>query len=176
MRILAIAILGLIVVFGLLLGIVAIIGSRLPLSHVATRSIWLRQPHEKVYGLIRDFHNASSWRSDVSSVEMLGETGGIVRYREHGRQGDVTYELVQDLNGQRIVTRIVDQDLGYSGSWTIDFASENSGTRVRVTENGEVSNVMFRFLSRYVFGHTSTIDTYLTSLADHFNESAYLEN
>lgn len=176
MRILAIAILGLVVVFGLLLGIVALIGSSLPVSHVATRSIWLRQPHEKVYGLIRDFHNASSWRSDVSSVEMLDETNGKVRYREHGKQGDVTYELVEDLNGQRIVTRIVDEDLGYSGSWTIDFVGENSGTRVRITENGEVPNVVFRFLSRYVFGHTSTIDAYLTSLANHFNEKAQLEN
>jgi uncharacterized membrane protein len=176
MRILAIVIFGLVVVFGLSLGIVALIGSRLPVSHVATRSIWLRQPHEKVYGLIRDFHNASSWRSDVSSVEMLDETGGKVRYREHGKQGDVTYELVEDLNGQRIVTRIVDEDLGYSGSWTIDFRGENSGTRVRITENGEVPNVVFRFLSRYVFGHTSTIDAYLTSLANHFNEKAQLEN
>ena len=176
MRILAIAILCLVVVFGLLLGIVALIGSRLPVSHVATRSIWLRQPNEKVYGLIRDLNNASRWRSDVSSVEMLGETGGKVRYREHGKQGDVTYELTEDLNGKRIVTRIVDEDLGYTGSWTIDFAVENSGTRVRITENGAVSNVVFRFLSRYVFGHTSTIDTYLTSLANNFNETAQLEN
>ena len=171
MRILTVTILGLVGVIVLLLGMVALIGSRLPVSHVATRSIWLPQPPETVYGLIRDFPKASSWRSDVTSVEMLGETGGKLRYREHGKQGDVTYELVQDINAQRIVTRIVDQDLGYSGSWTIEFAGENNGTRVRITENGEVSNVMFRFMSRYIFGHTSTIDGYLTELGKHFNQS-----
>lgn len=172
MRILTITIVGLVCLIGLLLGMCALIGSRLPVSHVATRSIWLPQPPETVYGLVRDFPHASSWRSDVTSVEMLGETGGKLRYREHGKQGDVTYELVQDINAQRIVTRIVDQDLGYSGSWTIELTGENNGTRVRITENGEVSNVMFRFMSRYVFGHTSTIDGYLLEVGKHFKQTA----
>jgi uncharacterized membrane protein len=172
MRILAITILCLAGALALLLGLVALIGSRLPLSHVATRSTWLRQPTEQIYRLIRDFSQAPSWRSDVSSVELLGETNGKLRYRERGKHGDVTYELVEDLAGQRIVTRIVDQDLGYSGSWTIELMPENGGTRVRITENGEVSNVMFRFMSRYIFGHTSTIETYLTSLTQHFGERA----
>jgi len=94
-----------------------------------------------------------------------------MRCREHGKQGAVTYELVEDLKGQQIVTRIVDQDLGYSGSWTIDFEGEKSGTRVRIAENGEVSNVVFRFMSHYVFGHNSTIDAHLTTLAKHYGET-----
>ena len=87
----------------------------------------------------------------------------------------MTYELIDDVPGQRMVTRIVDQDLGYSGTWTTVFTREGDGTRVRITENGEVSNVMFRFMSRYIFGHTSTIDTYLTSLARHFGEEPQIE-
>jgi hypothetical protein len=43
-----------------------------------------------------------------------------------------------------------------------------------IREDGEVSNVIFRFMSRYVFGQTSTIDSYLTSLAKHFGEEALL--
>jgi hypothetical protein len=31
---------------------------------------------------------------------------------------------------------------------------------------------MFRFMSRYVFGHTATMDGVLTALAKHFGESA----
>jgi hypothetical protein len=52
------------------------------------------------------------------------------------------------------------------------FAAENGGTRVRITEDGEVSNVVFRFMSQYVFGHTATIDGYLSSLAKRFAEDA----
>ncbi len=33
-----------------------------------------------------------------------------------------------------------------------------------VTENGEVDNPLFRFLSRYVFGHTGTMDKLFATL------------
>lgn len=156
----------------LLLGLVAVIGSRLPIAHVATRSIRLHRPSAEVYELVRDVGASSSWRSDVTSVELLGEQDGKLNYREHGKQGVVRYELSEDKPSQRMMTRIVDQDLGYSGSWTTVVTTEDGGTRVTITENGEVTNVLFRFMSRYVFGHTSTIDGYLTSLAKHFGESS----
>jgi hypothetical protein len=68
-----------------------------------------------------------------------------------------------------MVTRIRDTDLGYSGQWTYSFTPENGGTLVTITEDGEVSNVLFRFMSRYIFGHTATIDGYLESLAKRFS-------
>jgi transcription antitermination factor NusG len=71
--------------------------------------------------------------------------------------------------------RIRDTDLGYSGQWTYSFEAENGGTRVTIREDGEVSNVLFRFMSRYIFGHTATIDSYLTSLSKHFGEDAVPE-
>ena len=95
-----------------------------------------------------------------------------VYFREVGKHGTVNYELVEDVPAQRMVTRIRDTDLGYSGQWTYSFTPENGGTRVTIREDGEVSNVLFRFMSRYVFGQTSTIDAYLTSLAQHFGEQA----
>ena len=71
-----------------------------------------------------------------------------------------------------MVTRIRDTDLGYSGKWTYMLAAEKGGTRLSIREDGEVSNVLFRFMSRYIFGHTATIDSYLTALAKHFGEDA----
>jgi hypothetical protein len=70
------------------------------------------------------------------------------------------------------VTTIRDTDLGYSGQWTYMFTPENGGTRVTIREDGEVSNVIFRFMSRYVFGQTATMDGYLNSLAKRFGEEA----
>jgi uncharacterized membrane protein len=154
---------------GLLLGVVAIIGSRLPSAHVASRSILLHKSSDEVYQVIRDVGNTPAWRTDLKSVELLGSPNGKLNYREHGKQGDVTYELAEDVPGQRLVTRIVDENLGYSGSWTIVLTKEGSATRVTITENGEVSNVLFRFMSRYVFGHTATMDGYLAALAKRFN-------
>jgi uncharacterized membrane protein len=154
-----------------LVGVVALIGSRLPVSHTASRSIVLRQPRPSVYSTIRDFKSAPSWRSDVQSVDVVETLGQKLRFTEHGSD-HVNYELTEDVPNQRMVTRILNTDLGYSGKWTYELTDENGSTRLKITEDGEVSNVIFRFMSRYVFGHTSTIDSYLTALAKKFGETA----
>jgi hypothetical protein len=102
---------------------------------------------------------------------MLEPVNGRVRYRENSSNGQVTYELVEEQTDEKLVTRIVDRDLGYFGSWTYELLPVEGGTRVRITENGEVPNVLFRFLSRFVFGHTATMDTYLKALAEKFGEA-----
>lgn len=156
----------------LLVGIMALIGSRLPKTHVASRSILLQRPPADVYAVVRDFGSATKWRADLKQVEVEAPQGGPVYFREVGKSDTINYELVEDVPGQRIVTRIRDTDLGYSGQWTYLFAAEDGGTRVTIREDGEVSNVLFRFMSRFIFGHTATIDSYLKSLARHFGEEA----
>ena len=171
MKLAIIIVISVIVVLILIVGIMALIGSRLPKSHVASRSIVLHQPRANVYATIRDFGSAPRWRTDLKSIELLEPAGNKVRFREHGKHGDVNYEVDEDVPGQRLVTRILDTDLGYSGRWVYQLTDENNGTRVTITEEGEVSNVFFRFMSRYVFGHTATIDSYLTALAARFGET-----
>jgi hypothetical protein len=175
MRLLIFIVVGVIGGLILLAGIVALIGSRLPKSHVASRSILLRKAPQEVYAVVRDFGSAPQWRSGVKQMEVETPPGGPVYFREVGSNGTVNYELVEDVPGQRMVTRIRDTDLGYSGQWTYLFAPENGGTRVTIREDGEVSNVLFRFMSRYVFGHTATMDSCLTSLAKRFGDEAVLQ-
>lgn len=163
---------GVIAGIALLGGVIALIGLQLPKGHTASRSILLKQSPEKVYSVARDFGSAPSWRSDVKRIDVEPLGGGPLHFREEGANGTVNYELVEDVPGKRIATRILDTDLGYSGKWTYVFAAENGGTRVTITEDGEVSNVLFRFMSRYVFGQTATLDGYLTSLAKRFGETA----
>ena len=170
MKILVLIIVGLIVAVILLAGVAALIGSRLSKSHIVTRSIFLRQSPQNVYDVIRDFSSAPAWRSDVKRVEVQTRPDGKIHLREEGKNGTVNYELAEDVPGKRMVTRILDTDLGYSGKWTYVFAPENGGARVTITEDGEVSNALFRFMSRYVFGHTATLDAYLSALARRFGE------
>ena len=172
MKLLIFIVVGVIAGIVVLAGIVALIGSRLPKSHVASRSILLHRSPQDVYSVARNFDDAPKWRSDVKQVNVDVRAGGPVHFREEGKQGTVNYELAEDVPGSRMVTRILDTDLGYSGQWTYTFAPESGGTRVTIREDGEVSNVIFRFMSHYVFGQTSTIDSYLTSLAKHFGEDA----
>lgn len=154
----------------LLVGVIALIGSRLPKTHVASRSIFLRKSPPDVYAVCRDFASTPKWRADVKQVDVEAQQGGPVYFREVAKHGAVNYELIEDVPAERMTTRIRDTDLGYAGKWTYTFVPENGGTRVTIREDGEVSNVLFRFMSRYVFGQTSSIDSYLISLAKHFGE------
>lgn len=159
----------------LLVGIMALIGSQLPKTHIASRSILLHKPPADVYAVVRDFGSAPKWRSDLKQVEVETSQGGPVYFREVGKNDTINYELIEDVPAQRMVTKIRDTNLGFGGQWTYTFAAENGGTRVTIREDGEVSNVLFRFMSRYIFGHTATIDGYLGSLAKHFGEETVLQ-
>ena len=152
--------------------VVLIIGALLPKEHAASREITLRRQPSEVYATLRDFAAAPKWRPDVERIEILDAVDGRVRFREHSKNGRVTYEVVQESPPEKLVTRIVDRDLGYFGSWTYLLSPTNDGTRLRITEDGEVPNVLFRFMSRFVFGHTATMDAYLRALARKFGEEA----
>jgi Polyketide cyclase / dehydrase and lipid transport len=167
MRILLITVTALLVIAALVL----VIGAMLPRQHRATREITLNRSPREIYAVARDFGSAPSWRRNLLQVEWPDAVNGLVRFREVSKDGSVTYEIVEDTPGEKLVTRIVDRDLGYSGSWTYEFSPAENGTRVRITEDGEVSNILFRFVSRFVFGHTSTLDEYLLALGAKFGEN-----
>ena len=147
MKLLIFIVIGIIAGLLVLAGIIALIGSRLPKAHVASRSIHLQRSPQDVYAVVRDFASAPKWRADVKRMDVETPQGGPVYFREEGKHGTVNYELVEDVPAQRMVTRIRDTDLGYSGQWTYFFAPENEGTLVTIREDGEVSNVLFRFMS-----------------------------
>jgi uncharacterized protein YndB with AHSA1/START domain len=137
-------------------------GYALPVGHVATREARLAAPPDRVFTALREVERFPAWRSGVKSVEVLA-TAPSLRWRERG-DNDITFEMEAVEPPRRIVTRIVDRSLPFGGSWTYDLTGDAGGTRLVITENGEVYNPLFRLMSRFVFGHTATIDTYLEDL------------
>ena len=170
MKTFIVIVIAIVVVIVVLAAVAALVGSRLPKNHTASRSILLHRSPKEVYDVVRDFKSSPSWRSGVKSVEVTTQPEGKTNFREVGSD-TIDYEVTEDVPGQKLVTRILNTDLGYAGKWTYEFLPEGDGTRVKITEDGEVSNVLFRFMSRYVFGHTATMDSYLTSLAKRFGEN-----
>jgi uncharacterized protein YndB with AHSA1/START domain len=155
-----------------LIVVVLLVGALLPRKHLASREITLRQPPSEVYATLRNFASAPKWRPDLERVELLEDVEGRIRFREDSKNGRITYELLEENPPEKLVTRIVDVDLGYSGTWTYSLSPNEQGTRVRITEEGDVPNVIFRVMSRFVFGHTATMDAYLGALARKFGEEA----
>jgi hypothetical protein len=147
-----------------LLAIVVLVGACLPRGHVASRTVTFRKTPAELYAIVRAFHQSASWRSGLKSIEMLPAENGRTAFREHLDRRAIAYRVLEDRPTERLVTEIADPTLPFGGNWTYEFTPAAAGTTLRITERGDVKNVIFRFMSRFVIGHTRTIDTYLTDL------------
>jgi hypothetical protein len=78
-------------------------------------------------------------------------------------------QLVPD---RMLVGRIANTDLPFGGAWTYELTPAGEGlTTLRITEDGEVYNPIFRFVSRFVMGHEATMKQYLGAVGTRFAEA-----
>jgi ribosome-associated toxin RatA of RatAB toxin-antitoxin module len=154
----------LVIIVALVLAVVAI-GYALPVKHVAIREARLSQSPEEVFLAITDVKNFPAWRPSVKQVEVLPANGHYARFREVGSDGTILFETDSVVPNQRLVNRIADPSLPFGGRWIYELTPDTGGTRVKITEEGEVYNPIYRFVSRFIIGHTSTIDRYLGDLS-----------
>jgi uncharacterized protein YndB with AHSA1/START domain len=138
-------------------------GYALPQSHVASREARLAAAPPRVFDAITDVARYPEWRTDVRRIDLLTTTP--VTWTEYDARGDVvTFEVVESRPAERHRVRIADPDLPFGGTWTYELQPDGPGTRLVITEHGEVYNPIFRFMSRFVFGHTSGIEAFLAAL------------
>jgi uncharacterized protein YndB with AHSA1/START domain len=161
-----------VVVLAALIALVLVVGWSLPVRHRASRRATYAAPPDAVYEAITNVSAFPSWRSKVKSVEVVSPTEGKLTFRERGSDGAILYVVDEATPARRLVTRIADKSLPFGGTWTYELSPEGNGTALRITEDGEVYNPLFRFVSRFVLGHSSTIDTYLTDLGTKFGGAA----
>ncbi len=147
-------------------GVVALIGWSLPVGHTASRTITLTASPEQVFDVISDFARAAEWRAGVSRVEILPDDGKGPLFREYSSMGQMLMRAETIERPRRLVTRIADPALPFGGTWTHTLRpAVSGGTEHTVTEDGEIYNVFFRAMARFIFGYTSTIEQYQTALA-----------
>ena len=158
-------------ILGALVLLVLAIGWSLPVKHTAASGVTINTAAGPIYNLITDVERYPQWRSSVERTERLPDSAGKTRFREVGSDGTILYEVESTEPNRRIVTRIADRSLPFGGSWTYELIPRGDSTTLRITENGEVYNPLFRFVSRFVMGHTRTIDRYLRDVAQHFDSA-----
>ena len=165
------------IVLGALVAIVVLVGWSLPVKHRASRQATypITSP-ESLYAAITSVEAFPTWRSKVTSVERVASPTGARSYRETGGDGAILYVVEEEIPSRRLVSRIADPSLPFGGAWTFDLSRNASGTILRITEDGEVYNPVYRFMSAYVFGHHATIDTYLTDLGSKFNTTVSISD
>lgn len=121
-----------------IVALVAAVGYFLPVGHQASRSVEIPSSPDRVFALISDPDSYYMWWPDA----------------------DVKVAVVESLPPSKVVTRIVGET-AFGGTWTMEVVPTPGGSRLTITERGEVYNVIFRTLSRFVFGHAATIESCL---------------
>lgn len=154
-----------------LVAVIAAVGAMLPKGHVASRTARYAQPLEKIWDAVTGVDEFMQWRADLKSAGRLPDQNGKPRWKEVLSDGT---EMPLDVEAweppRRLVLRIANPDLPFGGTWTFDIAAVEGGATLTITEKGEIHNVLFRALARFVFGYTSTIEKYHAALAKKFGQ------
>ena len=112
--------------------LVIVIGAMLPKKHTASRTVTIALPPDALYRLLTEI-----------------------------KFGDVPVRIERQEAPSLLVTRVVEGQ-PFGGTWTYRVApAPAGGSQLTITEDGEVYNVVFRFMSRFVFGHYATLDAFL---------------
>jgi uncharacterized protein YndB with AHSA1/START domain len=148
-------------VVGILVVVVLVVGWLLPEKHHAERQATLNAPPEAVWDLMTDVEAFPSWRSDIKKVQRLPDRDGRPAWVEEGSSGRLTLAVERSEAPRLLVLRIADPDLPFGGTWTYEVSPAAGGTTLKITEDGEIYNPLFRAMARFVFGYESTMAAYL---------------
>ncbi|MFG0285252.1 MAG: SRPBCC family protein [Phycisphaerales bacterium JB039] len=161
------AITGLILMLLGLAGLVILIGLALPRGHTATSRAVVSATPEAVWEALTDYESMPQWRPELTRVEPLAD--GRRGWIEHSKFGRLPMVIETAEAPRLLVGRIADDKLPFGGTWTYRLEPEGeSRTAVSITEDGEVYNPMFRFISRFIMGYNGTMDAYLRNLGRKF--------
>lgn len=156
-----------------IVGIAAIVGSILPRNHVASMTVPVNASPIKVFTAITDVAGFPAWRPGLKSSELLSRSP--LQWKEVTSMGTMTLVADEFQPPARMVARITDSGGPFGGEWEYRVAADPANpekSQVTITERGWVSNVLFRFVSRFVMGHESNINTYLKALSRKFGPEA----
>jgi hypothetical protein len=156
------------VVVAVLIALIYLIGYWLPLKHTASiQYTFEKNSPEEVWDRITSFKEYSRWRSGLKNLQPIDDH----HWKETNSHGDtITYHGEVVVPGKRFVSRIMSKGLPYGGSWTYNVEPAQGGTQLTITEDGEVYNPVFRFMSRYFFGHEATLKQYINDLRNYLSQ------
>jgi hypothetical protein len=153
-----------VVALAVIVGLIAIIGSQLPKKHTATRTARVKLPPDSLYTVLSDVDHFATWRPDVKKLERLPDREGRPAWVEETSNGRIAMFFERMERPSLLVGRIADPSLPFGGTWTYRITPADEGSELSVTEDGEIYNPLFRFMARFVFGYTATIDAFIGHL------------
>jgi uncharacterized membrane protein len=149
-------------------------GTNLPETHIVTRKTVYHQPVDTVWEALTNYKTLPEWSPVISKVEPVKDSQKP-RWRVYDVQGRVMeIEVVSEEENIKHVSRIVDGDFPFHGSWTFELQESGEHTLVVLTEEGRIDNPMWRVIMRYMLGKDNMVKQYLQSLGKKFGEEPHI--
>jgi hypothetical protein len=144
------------------------IGYSIQNAHVAqARADYSASPGD-VYETLIDFEHWPDWYPGVSSMSRLEEADGLSAWRMKGSAGSTTLVLLSSQAPERFVVRA---DGGmFVGRWTVSVEARSGGSRVTITEEARIDNLVIRGLTVFQ-SSTASIEKMLRGLGSQVGET-----
>lgn len=154
---------------GVVLGVVAVlagIGYSMPNAHVAQAEADYRMGADSVYAVLSNVEAWPEWHPSVGTLEPV-EDSAATSWRIRGPDGSMTVTVAGEEPPSRFVT-LADGGM-FVGRWTYHVETRNGSTRVTITEEARIDNLVIRGLTVFR-NQTRTLEQVLRSLGQHLGE------
>ena len=158
------------------LALIAVVGCFYRRRYSVARSLRSRRPPQEVWQVISDFAAVPTWHPELKTVERLPDRSGHEVWRETDRRGyPVQLETIEALAPLHLVRHISDEDGPFSGQWEFDLQPAGEGSRITLTERGDIANPFFRVMFWTFMTPAFYLEMYLRALATKLGDAPQLE-
>ena len=150
-----------------IIAIVLIIGLFLPKERTFTKTAVLNSDVNKVFNIVTDFKNQTTWRNDVKEIIVIDNN----TWTEVPKKGTaITFKVKQKVENEIFEIEIIEPK-NFSGFWVGTFKTTKvNGTAIEFKEVVTISNPFFRTLSFLFVDLNKTMDLYLQNLKQKLGE------
>ena len=150
-----------------IIAIVLIIGLFLPKERTFTKTAVLNSDVNKVFNIVTDFKNQTTWRNDVKEIIVIDNN----TWTEVPQKGTViTFKVKQKVENEIFEIEIIEPK-NFNGYWVGTFKTTKvNGTAIEFKEVITISNPFLRTLSFLFVDLNKTMDLYLQNLKQKLGE------
>ena len=155
---------------GIVLGIAVIlagVGYSMPNMHVAQAQADYRASADAVYAVLSDIEDWPQWHPSVSELTPVDTAADRPTWRISGPDGSMVLTLTGREPPRRFTT-LADGGM-FVGRWTYDVSPRANGTRVTITEEARIENLLIRGLTVFR-DKTATMERLLRALGEELGE------
>ncbi len=149
-----------------IIAMVLVIGLFLPKERTFTKTAVLNSDVTKVFNLVTDFKNQTSWRNDVKDIVIIDDN----TWTEVPKKGTpITFKIRQKIQNKLFEIEIIEPK-SFNGYWVGSFKQTTAGTKVVFKEVAIIENPFIRVLSSLFVDLDNTMEIYMTNLKTKLGE------